>query len=139
MEKSSRTKLTTVLILAVVFGAGLTLGLAADRSLGAAPPDAATEEAAPEEARRRPMWQRVEPTEEQTMLIDSIIQTHRASMKALQKEFRDSYNPRYQAVIESTRESILGVMTPAQADEYRVLLDEYDQRRAERGSRENQE
>ena len=117
----------------------MTLGLAVDRSLGAASPAEGSSEVVDAEERRTPMWEQVDPTEEQAARIDSIIRTHRATMRSLQKEFRESYNPRYQAVIESTREAILGVMTPEQAAEYRSLLEEYDRKRAERGSRENRE
>lgn len=141
MEKTLRTRLMTVLVLIVVFGAGVALGFAADRTLGAEPaPDlAAAPDSAATSRQRRPMYEQVGPTENQKILIDSIVAKSKEDMEALHAEFRAAYNPRYQALVKETREAIKGVMTPEQVKAYDSLLAEYDQRRARRSSREDQE
>ena len=138
MEKTLRTRLTTALVLAAVFCAGLFTGVAAHRSVAATPAVAETpadSNAAP--ARRVPMYEQVGPDEAQKILIDSIVGEYRASMKTLHAEFRAAYNPRYQALVDGTRTSIKGVLTPEQAQAYDSLVAEYERRRAERGSRDD--
>ena len=92
-----------------------------------------------ERERRVPMYEQVGPSERQMVAIDSIVDEHRARMKALHAEFRSAYNPRYQDLVHETREAIKGVFTEEQAMEYDSLLAAWDQGRAERGSRENRE
>ncbi len=140
MDKNSRTRLGTAFVLAIVFASGALLGLAVYRSLEAGPAEN-VEEVAGESARERrvPMYEQVGPTEGQMVSIDSIVEEHRSRMKSLHAEFRSTYNPRYQALVEETREAIKGVFTPDQAMAYDSLLVERDRRRAERGSRENRE
>lgn len=143
MEKILRTRLLTGLVLVVVFGAGLALGFAADRSLGAEPAiqaeavDSAASDST--QSRRRPMYEQVGPTEAQKIQIDSIVRDYRGAMKSLHAEFRAAYNPRYQALIEETREAIRGVLTTEQAQAYDSLVAEYERRRAERSSGGGQE
>ena len=139
MERNARTRLVTALVLAVVFTTGALLGVAMDRSLEAVPTEDTEEVEGKERERRTPMYEQVGPSEVQMVAIDSIVDEHRARMKVLHDEFRSAYNPRYQALIEETRQAIKGVFTPQQAEEYDSLLAEWDRRRAERGSRENRE
>lgn len=142
MERMLRTRLMTGLVLVVVFGAGVVLGFAADRSVVAAPvPEAASADSAQRSARprRHALYEQVEPTDEQKVRIDSILREHREAMKALHAEFRASYNPRYHALIEATRTAIKGVLTPAQAQAYDSLLVDYEKKRAARPSREGRE
>lgn len=145
MDKLLRTRLTTVVVLATVFGAGLLIGLAADRSLGASPAPAETATAAEgdeeggTERRRVPMYEQVGPSADQKMVIDSIVQEYRAAMKGLHAEFSAAYATRYQALLEETRGAIKGVLTPEQAHAYDSLIAERDRRRAERDEREDQD
>ena len=144
MEHGSRTKLVTAVILAVVLGAGVMLGLVSDGSLVALPVEEGTVSDADryrmsDRPRRTPMYQQVEPTEAQTVLIDSILEGQRQHMRLLHDEFRASYDPRYQAVIQQTREAILEVFTSEQASEYRVLLQEFDESRTQRGNKGNRD
>ena len=139
MEKNARTRLVTALVLAVVFASGALLGLAVDRSLAADPAEKVEEADEGERRHRVPMYEQVGPSESQRVSIDSIVGEHRARMKSLHAEFRSAYNPRYEALLEETREAIKGVFTPEQALAYDSLLAERDRRRAERGSRENRE
>ena len=144
MEHGSRTKLVTAVILAVVLGAGVMLGLVSDGSLVAPPVEEATMNDADrgrvsERRRRTPMYEQVGPTEAQGVLIDSILEDQRQHMRSLHDEFRASYDPRYQAVIQQTREAILEVFTLEQASEYRVLLQEFDESRTQRGNKGNRD
>jgi len=138
MERMLRTRLVTTLVLAVVFCAGLLVGMAADRSVVANPAVAETpadSNAAP--PRRVPMYEQVGLDGDQKVLIDSIVAEYRASMRALHAEFRAAYNPRYQALVDSTRGSIKNVLDTEQAAAYDSLVADFERRRAERGSRED--
>jgi cell division septation protein DedD len=139
MEKNARTRLVTALVLLVVFASGALLGVAVDRTLDADPAEKAEEADDGERRRRVPMYEQVGPSESQMISIDSIVQEHRARMSSLHAEFRSAYNPRYEALLEETREAIKGVFNPEQALAYDSLLAERDRRRAERESRENRE
>ena len=144
MEHGSRTKLVTAVILAVVLGTGVMLGLVSDGSLVGPPVEEATMNDADrgrvsERRRRTPMYEQVGPTEAQGVLIDSILEGQRQHMRLLHDEFRASYDPRYQAVIQQTREAILEVFTLEQASEYRVLLQEFDESRTQRGNKGNRD
>ena len=137
MEQGSRTRLVTAAVLAVVFASGAVLGLALDRGDVAGPAEVATTEGEGEQPererrRRRTIYAQVGPTEDQQVRIDSIVREHRTRMRALNDEFRSSFDPRYQAILHDTREGIAGVFTPEQAEEYRQRLAEFDRRRAER-------
>jgi hypothetical protein len=137
MENGSRTRLVTVMIIAVIFSTGLVVGLAADSSLQATPIDDVVAESTDENAeearpRRTPMYERVGPTAEQSVVISEVLKANGQRMKALHEEFDSAYQPRYRALIQETRRSILGVFTLEQAVEYQELLDAFDQRRAER-------
>lgn len=148
MEHGSRTRLVTALVLAVVFGSGVLLGYAADTNVGPEPSDAAV---APQEGgdrqgdaerrRRTPVYEQLHPTQEQEALIDSILREHRVRMNKLHEDFRSAraeYRSNYDALIRETREEIAGVFSPEQAAEYRKLLVDFDQRRAdERSSRDD--
>ena len=140
MDKAPRTRLITALLLVVVFGSGLIVGLALDSNLLAGTPEeAGTEEAESSERRRVPMYEQVGPNETQKASIDSIVRDHRESMKSLHREFREAYNPRYQAVLEGTREAIKGVLDPEQAEAYDSLLAAHDRRKAEERQRRDED
>jgi Spy/CpxP family protein refolding chaperone len=134
MDKVLRIRLTTVLVLAAVFLAGLVLGLAVDRSLIATPAreEARTEEEGQPSQRRGAMYEQVGPTEAQKIVIDSIVDEYRTAMRALHAEFRAAYDPRYAALLRETRAAIKGVLTPEQAHQYDSLVAARDSAAAER-------
>lgn len=135
MNKVLRTRLTTVVVLTVVFGAGVLLGMAADRSIAATPAaEAARREPSEGESRRKPLWEQVGATDAQKIVIDSIVAEYRTAMKALHAEFNAAYDPRYRALLQETRAAIKGVLTPEQARAYDSLVAERDRQRAERDS-----
>jgi len=134
MDKLLRIRLTTVLVLAAVFVAGLLLGLAADRSLVTT---SVQEEAGPEKVEeptepRQAMYEQVGPTEAQKIVIDSIVDEYRTAMRALHAEFRAAYDARYHALVQETRGAIKGALTPEQAHAYDSLVAERDSAAAER-------
>lgn len=135
----ARTRLLSAVLLAIVFGSGFTLGLAFDRTAVAGPADEAEAVTGEVEEERAPMYQQVGPTEEQSVLIDSIVVEHRAKMGALQDSFRSTYNPRYEALIDSTRDAIKNVFSAEQAAQYDSLIADYERRKAEREVREARE
>lgn len=141
MGRTARTRLITVGVLVVVFGAGVLIGFVADSELGASPTPPATEVAdtagEAEEPGRRFMYHEVGPNEIQLARIDSVRQVHRDRTNALYDELRAEYPDRFRAILLDTREAIKSVLTPEQAAEYQRLLDEYDERQRREAEREN--
>jgi len=135
MNKLLRTRLTTVVVLIVVFGAGILLGMAADRSMAATPAaEAARPAASGDSGRRGPLWEQVGPSDAQKIVIDSIVAEYRTAMRSLHAEFNAAYDPRYRALLDETRAAIKGVLTPEQAHAYDSLVAERDRQHAERDS-----
>ncbi len=133
MDKLMRTRLMTVVVLAAVFGAGVLLGMAADRSIVASPAAESTPSKEREDGgRRRPMYEQVGPSDAQRIAIDSIVAEYQNAMKALHAEFNAAYDPRYSALVEETREAIKSMLTPEQARAYDSLVAERDRQHAER-------
>ena len=143
MGRESKTRLTTVVVLATVFGAGALVGFAldTDRAVLAAETspglpvvaDSTSDENRP---RRRRLYEQVGPNETQLALIDSIVSVHRARTNALDDEMRSQLNAGFREILLETREAIKGVLTEEQAAEYQRLLLENDARRA---ARENED
>ena len=159
MEHGSRTKFITAAVLAVVLGTGVMLGLASvcetgngstrcvinvNNGLAAMPVEEATVNEADRDGRSEryrptPMYEQVGPTEAQALLIDSILEDQLQHMRSLHDEFRTTYVPRYQALIQQTRDAILEVFTEEQASEYRALLQEFDGNRTQGDKRGNRD
>ena len=159
MESGSRTKLMTAVILAVVLGTGVMLGLVSvcevgdgrtrcvinvNSDLAAMPVEEgmvreADRDCMSERNRRTPMYEQVGLTEDQSFLIDSILEDQLQHMRSLLEEFRTTYVPRYQALIQQTREAILEVFTDEQASDYRALLQEFDESRTRGDKRSNRD
>ena len=148
MEKETRTRFATAMILAVVFASGVFLGLAADSGLraeGAPVPSGAevaeteqpeqTETAeAPAEEEQRYTFYEVEPNEEQLSRIEVIVAEYRDQRETIREElievyraaYRSERDGRYRELTLETRELIKGVLSPEQAAEYQRLLDEWE-------------
>ena len=159
MEHGSRTKLMTAVILAVVLGTGVMLGLVSvceigdgrtrcvinlNSDLAAMPVEEGMvrevhRDGMSERNRRSPMNEQVGLTEDQSLLIDSILEGQLQHMRSLHEEFRTTYVPRYQALIQQTREAILEVFTEEQASDYRALLQEFDESRTRGDQRSNRD
>ena len=144
MERLTRTRLITALLLVVVFGSGVMLGLAADSSLIAEQPSG-TEVVTPETAQPpetpattgRYIYHQVGPNELQLARIDSVVAEHRARRDALDEETKARYDEARRRILLDTREGIKAVLTPEQAAEYQRLLDEWESQRA--AERENED
>lgn len=160
MEKRQRTRLASLAVLVVVFGAGLLLGMAWDVGLNATPAaDTVAEEVAEargdeeregsrDRERGEPLYRQVgELDPAQEAAIDSVVADYRRSMKELHEEFESEYEPaleelkagyrarfepRYSAIIEEARAAIQEVLTPQQAARYDSLVTDFDRRREER-------
>jgi len=136
MEQRTRTRLVAGLVLASVFASGVLLGYAADRGAAVAVASVASEgePVPPTERRRRvPVYELMEPTDEQRVVIDSVMREHRAHMNQLHEDFdvqRTAYQTSYDSLIQNTRDAIAAVFPPEQRAEYRRLLAENDRRRA---------
>jgi cell division septation protein DedD len=132
MEHRTRTRLVAALVLACVFASGILLGFAADRAVAVA---SVTSSDAPsgERPRRVPVYELMSPTDEQRVVLDSIMREHRAEMNRLHADFevaQRAYNTSYDALIQETRDALAAVFPPEQRAEYRRLLAENDRRRA---------
>lgn len=140
MARLSRARLASAALLTVVFGSGVLLGFATDRNVTATRVAQAAEAGEDvERPRRTPMWEQIDPTDDQRAEIDSVLKLHRKRMNALDEEFRQAYYPRYRAIILDTREAIKAAFTPAQAAEYQRVLDAFDRQRAEERARDSLE
>ena len=99
------------------------------------------------DARRTPLYVKVNPplTAEQLAAADAIVAHRREAarsllaesrvdslyhaMKAAERQFKDLYDPRFRALIDTSRTAIRQVMTAAQAAQYDSLLAENDRKR----------
>ena len=125
-----RAKTVAGAALVLLFGSGVVIGLAWDRTGGARPPEGVgtEEESRGREGRRRMIVDNVGLSALQKAEVDSLVVFHRQRMSDLDTEFR----PRYRAVIHDLREEIKQVLTDDQRVQYEVLLAERDARRAKR-------
>ena len=145
MERASRTRWITALVLAAVFGTGVLVGLVADSNLGAQPMDtvepvASTGGSDEEAPRRTRLYEQVEPNEMQLALIDSIVAAHRSRTNALDEANSSALNAGFRVILLETRDAIKGVFTPDQAARYQTLVNEWDARvAAERENRDNRD
>jgi hypothetical protein len=135
MEHRNRTRLVAGLVLGSVFAAGALVGFAADSGAAVAVASVTAEsQAAPaERGRRVPVYMLMEPTDEQLVVLDSIMREHRADMNRLHADFdvaQRAYQTSYDALIQDTRDALAAVFAPEQRAEYRRLLAENDRRRA---------
>jgi hypothetical protein len=154
IEKGTRTRLTTVLILFLVLLTGAVLGIAADRRLEGtvassesrdgetergrgSEGDTQGEEGGGDAARQRHLIvEQVGLSTEQKVQVDSIVNEYRQRVRELQDqlqdELREAYTPRYRELLEQTRTEIKGVLSADQAVAYDSLLAERDRRREQR-------
>ena len=136
MEQRTRTRLVAGLVLASVFASGVLLGYAADRGAAVAVASVTSDsESTPAGERRRrvPVYELMEPTDEQRVVLDSIMREHRKQMNRLHADFdvqQQAYQTSYDALIQDTRDALAAVFPPEQRAEYRRLLAENDRRRA---------
>jgi hypothetical protein len=134
MEHRTRTRLVAALVLACVFASGILLGFAADRGAAVAVASVTSSDApSGERPRRVPVYELMSPTDEQRVVLDSIMREHRAEMNRLHADFevaQRAYNTSYDALIQETRDALAAVFPPEQRAEYRRLLAENDRRRA---------
>lgn len=140
---STRARLTTVAILALVLATGVVLGVAVAPRLTAGNEPAEVDDrrgerssgdrSAERSGRRRPLIvEQVGLSEGQKTQVDSIVTLQRARMRALQEEFNNAYMPRYRELLEETRDAVRGVLTSDQRVMYDSLLAEHDRRWDER-------
>jgi hypothetical protein len=136
MEPRTRTRLVAGLVLASVFGSGVVLGFAADRGAAVAVASVASGEVDVPSGERRPrvpVYELMNPTDEQRIVLDSIMREHRAEMNRLHADFevaQRGYRTSYDALIQDTRDALAAVFPSEQRAEYRRLLAENDRRRA---------
>lgn len=130
-------------VLFVTLVAGFLLGLVWSRTSSAqaepvAPAAVAAEEVdedrGGENRRRGLIVERVGLSAEQQVQVDSIVGHSRTMMRQLRADYRTGYGE----LIESTRSSIKGVLTPEQAAEYDALLNDFDRRRELQDERERE-
>lgn len=119
-----------VLLLLLVFAAGVAGGVALERLwLDASPAPAAPESGNEEERRGKTVIERfsdeLELTAGQEARIDTILKHYRARMHEMWKEVR----PRYRTLVDSVRTEIESELTEEQVRQYRKLLERQADRR----------
>jgi hypothetical protein len=155
IENFQRTRLATLAILGLVMVAGFLLGMLWDRRLAAAPaPVAAAQESEADgdaDRRRRMSFYQVQPplSEAQLAQAEAITARRRQAardlfeepaidslydaMKMAEDEFEAASDPRFSALVDSSRVAIKQLMTPEQATNYDSILAEGDRRRRDGG------
>ncbi len=133
IKRVLRAKVVVGAALALLFGSGIVVGLAWDRTASASTPEApptAEREASSSRSDGR-IVDGVGLSAAQDASVDSLVAFHRGRMRDLDAEFR----PRYRAVVADLREEIKEVLTDEQRSMYEVLLEEHDAKRRARRSR----
>ncbi len=139
-----RSQALVTLLLAATFTAGVAGGVAADRLWLRPSPAAADTDGADDRRDSGAESDHEDDEDEDTVIerfseelglstrqearIDTILEHYRESMKELRREVR----PRYDALVDSARQRIEGVLDSVQASKYRQLLE----RKAEDGKHE---
>jgi Spy/CpxP family protein refolding chaperone len=126
--RPGRTRLVGFALIAVVFLVGSMTGAAMDRVISTR---TAVREAATQKEPRGHIIDQVEMTGEQRARIDAILERRSERMSATWAEI----SPRLEAITDSARVEIMGVLTPEQRAEYERRLDE----RARERERQRQE
>lgn len=162
LERSTRARLTTGLVLTLVLSAGVVLGVALDRrfesrrtaagefrrpdgrpgpdsrSRGFDPSRSRDSARGPSEGRnpsqRQPSMivDQVGLSEDQKVRVDSIVGYYRSEMRALHEEFDEAYNTRYRELNQLARQEVRAVLTDDQQIVYDSLRAEWARRRQER-------
>ncbi|GMR13473.1 MAG: hypothetical protein BMS9Abin29_1683 [Gemmatimonadota bacterium] len=140
MESGLKARVVTAFVLVLVFGSGVTAGLAWNRTPEAAQmaePGQAEHRGGEREARergdrsddgRRPLLvEQVGLTGEQKAQVDEIVENSRRRMRSLEQDTR----PQYRTIIEETRAAIKEVLTTEQRAAYEALLADRDRKREE--------
>jgi hypothetical protein len=155
MDRSTRTRLVTGLVLLLVLAAGMVLGVAVDRQWrgsgltaegarqsegrGSGRESGAQRPSAPDSvSRRRPLLvEQVGLSQGQKVKVDSIVAFYRSRMHALRDEFDQAYAARYQEVLTGTRNALRAILGAEQRAAYDSLLLDADRRRDERRQRDS--
>jgi len=161
LERSTRARFTTALVLLMVLGSGVVLGVALDRRLQARTmageevqrPDGrpgmdgrtrgfdprsrdssrGSDQARDSSSRRPPMIiDQVGLSEAQKEKVDSIVGYFRGQMGALHEEFDEAYTTRYRELNRMAREEVRAVLSEEQKTAYDSLQAAWMQRRQER-------
>lgn len=149
MTAPLRTRFLSIGVLALVFASGALVGIAVDRRVVDETQVATRDgddvsEQDDDGGDRRMLYEQVDGLRpEQAARIDSVLDHHRQSTRALSREFREAfqsvrdlekevrsaYDPRWWAIVDSTRTAIRSIFDPAQAAQYDSLVADYDRRR----------
>ncbi len=140
INPEQRTRLATLLVLAVVFGAGVVVGFVLDRGMAIAAPgvEAEGEGEAPPPERRRFIIDHLDLPQDQRAQVDSVLEHYREQLEALQEEFEEAFRPRSRELLIETRTAIRALLDDAQIAAYDSLIAERNQRISQdRDSTEN--
>jgi Spy/CpxP family protein refolding chaperone len=134
MSVFERVRLLGFGVLAVTFLAGALVGAVIDRALTSSTPVAEARTERSDDRERSYIIDRVEMSEGQRATIDSILEQRVRRMRAVWREVE----PELDAITDSARTEIMGVLTPDQRAEYESMLrrrsDRDDDRRGEEES-----
>ena len=120
MPTATRARALGLALLATIFAAGALAGAAFQRVSHRPTADAAAADSACEPRRKGLIVYQVNPSPEQRARIDAIMERRREEMDA----FWEGEGRKLRAIVDTTRNEIRAVLTPAQRVEYDRLVAE---------------
>lgn len=155
LDRGTRARLVTVLVLFLVLSSGFALGIATDRqlrgrtltgqdSVGSIERERGEGErrrdaSLPDSVRgRRPLLvEQVGLSDEQKVRVDSIVAFYRVKMNELHESTNEAYWAGYREILGDTRSAMRAVLSESQRQAYDSLLVEFDRRRDDRRQRDS--
>lgn len=129
-----RMRLVGLGLLVATFLVGALAGAAVDRVLSADVPEA-RRDGRDDDRRRSYVIDRIDMTADQRAAIDAILERRSARMRAVWKET----GPRLEAITDSARAEIMGVLTPEQRAQYEQHLRARHDRKEKDGRRDRRD
>jgi len=154
LERGTRARVVTLLVLLLVLSAGFVMGVAMDRQVlasrlterdlrgseGRVQGVRGERAGEPRDSlnRRRPLLvEQVGLSEVQKAQVDSILAFWQREMRSLQRQTNEAYEEGSREILARTRNSWREVLTDEQKTAYDSLLVDFDRRRAERRNRDS--
>lgn len=128
MHASTKTRLWALLVVGLVFSAGVAVGTGLDWGTAQAAPDReAPAEEGEEEERESRGWilDELDLTPEQREEVDALVDHFREELKQMRRSYRKDYDD----LVQEVRGAVMAVLDEDQQARYEELLAEHDRKR----------